>query len=83
MTATTGARPLEEISAAALLADCGWCWPGHGNPCKTARAGGIHTDRYARAYRRGLISEADMLAVVDAIGVFESGTVLYPQAVAA
>lgn len=76
-------RPLAGIAAAALQAECGWCWPGPGNPCRTARAGGIHTDRFARAYRRGAISEADMLAAVDAIGAFESGTVLYPKAEAA
>ena len=77
------ARTLAEITADALLATCGWCWGGWGNPCATGKPGGMHVDRYCRARRQGLISSADMSAVLDALGVFESGTALYPQAVTA
>jgi hypothetical protein len=78
------ARPLADITADALLADCGWCWGGWGNPCTTEPPGGMHLARYARACRRGLISDADMRAVRDAApAVFTPGTVLDLQAVAA
>jgi len=68
------ARPLAVIAADAMQAECGECWPGHGNPCD---AEGVHLARFARARRRGLISGEDMSAVLDAAGeVFEPCTVI-------
>jgi hypothetical protein len=67
-------RPLAEIAADAIQAECGECWPGHGNPCD---ADGKHLARYARARRRGLISGPDMSVVLDAAGVaFQPSTVI-------
>jgi len=71
------ARSLAAITADALLADCGWCWGGRGNPCATDPPGGMHEARFSRAYRRGLISEADLVRVLDALGVFTEASVLY------
>jgi hypothetical protein len=75
-TPADGHRPLAEIAADAIQAECGECWPGHGNPCD---APGLHLARYARARRRGLISGPDMAVVLDAApDVFEPSTVI-PQ----
>jgi len=62
----TKPRPLAEITADALLATCGAgdCWAEPGRPCSCAP--GVHLARYARARRRGQISDADMCAVLDA-----------------
>lgn len=57
-------RPLAAIAGDALLADCGWCWAGWGNRCDTDPLGGMHVTRFDRAYRRGLISAADLAAVM-------------------
>jgi len=57
-------RTLADITANALLADCGECWPGPGVPCK---GGGMHVARLARARRRGLLSAEDMTIVVAAV----------------
>jgi hypothetical protein len=80
---STVPRPLAEITADALLADCGWCWGGHGNRCATEPPGGIHVARFLRAYRRGLISSADLDSVLEALDAFTEGTVLHAAAVTA
>lgn len=60
------ARTLPEITAAALLADCGRgdCWAPPGIPCGT---GFTHIERFKRARRRGLISASDMTAVLASV----------------
>ena len=60
------ARTLPEIAAAALLADCGRgdCWARPGVPCGGR---GTHIERYQRARRRGLLSAADMTAVMASV----------------
>ena len=60
--------PLDEIAAEALKVNCGAgnCWAAPGQPCACDRPGGKHLARFARARRRGLISDADMCAVLDA-----------------
>lgn len=73
-TPAPGHRPLAGIAADAIQAECGECWPGHGNPCD---APGLHLARYARARRRGLISGPDMAVVLDAApDVFTPATVI-------
>ncbi len=62
--ALSPSRTLADITANALLADCGECWPGPGVPCK---GGGMHVARLARARRRGLLSAEDMTIVVAAV----------------
>lgn len=60
------ARPLAEITADALLANCGDgdCWARPGAPCSCAP--GVHLARYQRARRKGLLSAADLTAVLTA-----------------
>ena len=60
-------RPLAEITADALLANCGHCWASPGQPCATEAPGGMHLARYARARRRGILTGPDMSAVLDAV----------------
>ena len=77
----TPCRPLAEITADALHANCGAgdCWAEPGRPCSCAP--GTHLARYARARRKGLLSGADMSVVLDAAGdVFEPSTVIYAEA---
>lgn len=73
---TVSTRPLAEITADALLADCGWCWGGWGNPCDTDPPGGMHLARLFRANRRGLVSDADLGAVLAGFEVFEPSAVV-------
>ena len=60
------ARTLPEITAAALLADCGRgdCWARPGDPC---RGPVTHIERFKRARRRGLVSAADMTFVLASV----------------
>lgn len=74
MPGLTG-RPLAEIIAAAVLADCGECWPGSGNPCAVP-GGGVHLARIARAYRKGVLSSEDVDSVMAGREVFGSATVI-------
>ena len=76
-------RALSEIAEAALGATCGHCWSGPGDPCVTLYPGGTHAARLARAARRGLITAADLMVALDALGVFTEASVLYETAVAA
>ena len=59
-------RPLSEITADALRANCGNgdCWASPGQPCSIAP--GVHLERYQRARRKGLLSAADLTAVLAA-----------------
>ena len=60
-------RPLSEITADALRANCGNgdCWAAPGEPCKGTP--GVHPARYDRARRRGLISAADETFVLASV----------------
>jgi hypothetical protein len=74
---TRPARALDEITADAMQADCGAaeCWAHHLDPCSSAP--GVHLARYARARRRGLLSDRDMAVVLNAAGdVFGPSTVI-------
>jgi len=70
------ARSRREISEAARLANCGHCWRMPGEPCTPE---GDHVARYARAMRRGLISGAELIAVLQALGPFTGATLVYGQ----
>ena len=74
-------RTLGEITADALQAECGQCWPGPGNPCDVEP--GMHLARYARARRKGLLSDYDMGAVLGPLDVIAPETVICPEAVPA
>lgn len=74
-TALTG------ICTEALNDDCGYgpCWARPGQPCATPRQGGMHVARLCRAARHSYISAADLALALDALGVFEDSSVLYPS----
>jgi hypothetical protein len=78
---TLTTRPLADIIAAALMADCGAaeCWAHHLEPCKTPEPGGVHVARLYRAERKGLISGRELHAVLDELVVFTAETVFAPE----
>jgi hypothetical protein len=49
---------------------CGFCWVAPGAECSTQ---GLHLVRYAWAYRRGLISRADLVAVCRSVPAVTAG----------
>ena len=79
MTELTAPRSLHSICDLACLANCGECWSPSQVPCLRGDHGtrGFHVARFARAYRRGLISAADLTAVLDDVKVFGNSTVVY------
>jgi hypothetical protein len=80
MTALTRVRRLAEVCADARLVLCGHCDQSPGLPCVTHpenSASGFHLARFARAYRRGLVSEDELTGVFYAEPIFTSGTVIY------
>lgn len=82
------ARPLAEIAATAVVVSCGHCWAVPGDPCAADAPCAMHLARFARARRRGLISDADMCAVLDVaapgpLDVFAPATVINLEQVAA
>ena len=84
----TGPRTLPEIAEDALLVSCGHCWADPGQPCTEDTPGVMHLARFARCRRRGLISDAEMCAVLDVAApdpftVFTPATVIGLGAVAA
>ena len=78
------ARGLHAICELARLANCGECWAPPQVPCLRGSRGtsGYHVARFARARRRGLISAADLTAVLDDVEVFANSTVVYDAATA-
>jgi hypothetical protein len=73
------ARSLHEILTAVRMARCGECWKEPDTPCAHSPAGsdGFHVARLARAFRRGLISGPDLVAVLQTVVVFTMATVVY------
>jgi hypothetical protein len=76
-------RSLHDACEAARLVACGYCWTDRGQSCRftgtRARpVDGWHLQRLARARRKGLLSEADMSAVIEAAGVvLAPGTMIW------
>lgn len=52
---------------------CGFCWQAPGEPCT---ADGWHLARFLRAYRRGLITKAEMVTVLATLTVISEGAVV-------
>ena len=77
MRAVAATEALAGITGAALAANCGHCWAAPGEPCATALSGGMHLARLDRAYRRGLLTAADFMLVVDTLDAFTEASVLY------
>jgi hypothetical protein len=57
-------------------AACPHCSAGRTQPCALPGPGGCDMARFARARREGLITAAEMTAVIKAAGVFTNGTVI-------
>jgi len=83
---------MQDICQSARLADCGHCWarsgqaclvpgPAIGQPAQVVNtetgADGYHLARFARARRRGLITAAEMAAVLQGYDVFAGHTVIW------
>jgi hypothetical protein len=77
----TAARSLHEICEAAGATNCGDCWQVPGVPCANSPAGsdGFHVARFARAFRRGLISGPDLITVLQTVVTFTLSTVVYDE----
>ncbi len=83
--APAGPRSLHVICELARVAACGYCAASTPTqPCVSSGAGpdGLHVARFAAARCRGLITGADFAAVIEAVGVFTNGTVVYDQTLA-
>jgi len=76
-------RAMAEVRALAMLATCGQCWAAHREPCTLppeAEPGSLHLARYDRAARRGVISGADMAAVLASAGpLLSPAAIVYPR----
>jgi hypothetical protein len=80
MANTTATRPpavrsLAGICEAARRATCGECWQVPGEPC-TQLPEGDHVARFGRAARRGLLSGAELVAVLGTLDAFTTATVV-------
>ena len=71
------ARSLHSICMLARLANCGECWASPHDPCLPGRTPGFHVARFARAYRRGLISGPDLAAALADAVAFTNSTVVF------
>ena len=86
------ARSLHEICEDARRANCGECWVLPGDECVYTTAPvsvpvipgtlvrpvrGYHVARFGRAMRRGLISGADLIEVLQGLDAFTNDTVVY------
>ena len=58
------------------LANCGHCWQRPGCPCTVAGVPGDHLARWQRAERRGLITRADLAAVVAGLEVIAAHVII-------
>jgi hypothetical protein len=80
---TAPVRKVADVIADAMGATCGHCWSHPAQPCYGIPSGAVHVARLARAQRRGLISPADFMAVLQGPVVFENSTVVSGEGVAA
>jgi hypothetical protein len=65
--ARTGRQLLHALCEVAVLAPCGQCWAPRGTPCSRGASGpGYHVARFARARRRGLLTEAELDVITNA-----------------
>jgi hypothetical protein len=69
-------RTVADIIADAMGATCGHCWSHPAQPCYGTPPRAVHVARLARAQRRGLISPADFMAVLQGPVVFTNDTVV-------
>jgi hypothetical protein len=62
-----------ERAAVALMATCGFCWARPGVACGE---GGLHLARYLRAYRRGLLSQQELVVTCETMAHVSAGYVV-------
>jgi hypothetical protein len=91
---TLAARSIHEICESVREANCGHCWahPGdecvfttvpvsvpvtRGTPVQPVR--GYHVARFGRAFRRGLISGPELIAVLQVLDAFTQDTVVFDK----
>ena len=67
------ARSRHEVCELARLVNCGECWQVPGKPCTPE---GDHVARFGRAMRRGLISGADLIEVLQGLDAFTNTTIV-------
>ncbi len=80
ITARPPARPLADILDDARLTACGHCLCPVGLPCVAnpgTGARGVHVGRVAAAWRCGLITGTDLVAVLAVPVVFTTGTLVW------
>ena len=68
--------PAEEIRADVRLANCPHCWQRPGRPCTVSGPPGDHLARWQRAERRGLITRAELAAVVAGLDVIAAHVII-------
>jgi len=64
------------VAAQARLVNCPQCWQVPGRPCTFTRPAGNHLARYQRAERRGLITRAELAAVVEPLEVIAGHVII-------
>lgn len=76
-TSPPAARSLHEICEAARRGRCGYCGQKPRRACTDAGGqDGYHVARFAAAFKAGLISGRELVAVLHAAGVFTVSTVI-------
>jgi hypothetical protein len=68
------ARSLGEICAATRQANCGECWQVPGLPCAQDPEGD-RVARFGRAARKGLISGAELVAILRGLAAFTTAAI--------
>lgn len=68
-------RTLHALAELARAVNCGQCWQRPGRPC-TVSGPGDHLARYLRAERRGLITRAELAAVVASLDVIARSVII-------
>jgi hypothetical protein len=69
------ARSLAGICAATREGNCGECWQVPSVPCARDPDGG-HVARFGRVARKGLISGAELVAILPGLGAFTTAAIV-------
>jgi hypothetical protein len=70
------AREALPVAERARMVPCGQCWQRPGRPCTVTGPDGDHLARWQRAERRGLITRADLAAVVAGLEVIAAHVII-------
>ena len=78
-TSPPAARSLHDICEAARRGPCAYCSGQPGEPCAYSGTGpdGYHVGRFAAAFKAGLITGRELVAVLRGTGVFTVSTIVY------